>query len=106
MSKKSRPRVQRRKAERELAKLQEARAKLFELELGGAPEHPLPIVSAAVVETHAESRDCPSCGGKHEIVEHRAVTVAGARLREARLRCRQCGTHRSVWFRIQEALPN
>jgi hypothetical protein len=106
MSKKSRPRVQRRKAERELAKLREARTRLFELELGGAPEHPLPIASAAVVESHAESLRCPSCDGKHEVLEHRAVTVALARLREARLRCRQCGTQRSVWFRIQEALPN
>jgi hypothetical protein len=27
-------------------------------------------------------------------------------LREARLRCRQCGTTRSLWFRIADARPN
>jgi hypothetical protein len=106
MAKKSRPRAQRREAERAVAKLKDARQRLFELEVGGAPERPLPVVSATVVETHAESVPCPRCNGKHEVVEHVAVTVAGIRLREARLRCRQCGTSRSLWFRINDAGPN
>jgi hypothetical protein len=106
MGKKSRPRAQRRDSERALAKLRDARQRLFELELGGAAERPLPVVSAAVVETHAESVQCPRCNGKHEVVEHVAVTVAGVRLREARLRCRQCGTTRSLWFRIIDGGPN
>jgi hypothetical protein len=106
MAKKSRPRAQRREGERALAKLKDARQRLFELEVGGAPERPLPVVSATVVETHAESVPCPRCNGKHEVVEHVAVTVAGIRLREARLRCRQCGTSRSLWFRINDGGPN
>jgi hypothetical protein len=35
-----------------------------------------------------------------------AVTRFGIRLREARLRCRQCGTTRSLWFRINDVGPN
>jgi len=106
MAKKPRPRTQRREAERAVTKLQDARQRLFELEPGGTPERALPITSPAVVEIHAESIPCPRCGSKHEVVEHVAVTVAGLRLREARVRCRQCGTRRSVWFRISEVGPN
>ncbi len=79
---------------------------MFALEIGGSSERPIGIVSAAVVEAHAESVVCPRCEGKHELVEHVAVTVGGVRLREARLRCRQCGTSRSLWFRISEVRPN
>jgi transposase-like protein len=106
MAKKPRPRGQRREAERAQDKLRQARERLFALEPGGSSERPLPIVSAAVVEAHAESLPCPRCDGKHEVVEHVAVTRAGIRLREARLRCRQCGTTRSLWFRIADARPN
>jgi len=106
MAKKTRPRGQRRETERTLGKLAKARQRLFELELGGSAERPLPVVSAAVVEAHAESVPCPLCEGKHEVVEHVAVTRFGIRLREARLRCRQCGTTRSLWFRINDVGPN
>ena len=106
MAKKPRPRTQRREAERASGKLEAARDRLFQLETGGSPERPITVVSAAVVEAHAESVPCPRCDGKHEVVEHVAVTVRGVRLREARLRCRQCGTTRSSWFRINDAGPN
>ena len=106
MAKKTRPRADRRAGERALAKLRAARQRLFALEVGGAAERPVPIVSAAVVESHAESVPCPRCNGKHEVIEHVAVTVLGIRLREARLRCRQCGTSRSLWFRINDGSPN
>lgn len=106
MPKSPRRRTKRREGERNLEKLQSARERLFALEAGGSSERPLPILSAAVVEAHAESVPCPRCGGKHDVAEHVAVTVQGIRLREARLRCRQCGTSRSLWFRIQEAGPN
>jgi hypothetical protein len=79
---------------------------LFELELGGAPERPLTIPSAAVVEAHASALACPRCEGNHEVVEHLAVTLDGTRLREARVRCRQCGSARSVWFLIRDVAPN
>lgn len=106
MTKKPRPRAKRREAERASEKLMAARERLFGLELGGAPERPLPVTSPAVVESHAESVSCPRCLGKQDVLEHVAVTRAGVRLREARLRCRQCGTPRSLWFRIQDLGPN
>lgn len=106
MPKKPRPRTKLRQAVRSLSKLQDARQRLFELEPGGSSERPLIVVSAAVVETHAESVACPRCSGKHEVVEHVALTIDGTRLREARLRCRQCGTKRSLWFCISEIGPN
>jgi|SRR4051812_36466907 hypothetical protein len=106
MAKKPRPRAKRREADRAGDKLKAARERLFQLETGGAPERPLSVSSAAVVETHAESVPCPRCAGKHEVVEHVAVTVQRVRLREVRLRCRQCGTTRSLWFRISDVGPN
>ena len=106
MAKKPRPRAKRRESQRAGEKLKAARERLFQLEIGGSPERPLPVVSAAVVEAHAESVPCPRCEGKHEVVEHVAVTVSRVRLREARLRCRQCGTTRSLWFRISDVGPN
>lgn len=106
MPKSPRRRSKRREGERNLEKLQSARERLFGLEAGGAPERPLLVASAAIVETHAEGVPCPRCEGKHEVVEHLAVTVRQVRLREARLRCRQCGTNRSLWFRIQGVALN
>lgn len=106
MPKKPRARGERRAAERAASKLQSARERLFQLEMGGSAERPLLIASAAVVETHAESAPCPRCEGRQQVAEHVAVTVAGMRLREARLVCRQCGTRRSLWFRITEPGPN
>ena len=106
MAKKPRPRAKRRETERTGEKLKAARERLFQLETGGSPERPLPVVSAAVIEAHAESVPCPRCDGKHEVVEHVAVTVQRVRLRETRLRCRQCGTTRSLWFRINGVGPN
>ena len=84
----------------------EARERLFELALGGKPERPLTVASAAVVETHASSLACPRCEGKQDVVEHVAVTRGGVRLREARLRCRQCASLRSVWFLLRDVGPN
>jgi hypothetical protein len=106
MAKKPRARTVRRAAARHSAKLVDARERLFELELGGAPERPLTIPSAAVVEVHATALACPRCEGKHELVEHVAVTLGGMRLREARVRCRQCGSTRSVWFLIRDVGPS
>jgi hypothetical protein len=106
MAKKPRPRAKRREAERGLTKLQAARERLFLLEPGGSPERPLAVSSAAVIEAQAESVPCARCDGKQDVVEHVAVTVGGVRLREVRLRCRQCATSRSLWFRINDVGPN
>jgi hypothetical protein len=101
MAKKTRARTQRREAVRALSKLEAARERLFQLDTGGSPERPLEVSSAAVVEAHAESVPCPRCEGKHDVLEHVALTRDEVRLREARLRCRQCGSKRSLWFRIR-----
>jgi hypothetical protein len=99
-------RTVRREQERTRAKLQEDRERLFVLEPGGRPERPLEAHSAAVIETQATSVPCPRCGGSQEVIEHTALVHNGIRLREAKLRCRQCGTKRSLWFRIIGASLN
>lgn len=103
MAKRMRPRSERREQERARSKLQSAREQLFRLEPGGSAQKPLLVVSPAVVEAHAESVRCPRCDAKQDVLEHVAVTLAGARLREVRLRCRQCDSRRSMWFRIRPA---
>jgi hypothetical protein len=103
MAKKTRPRSERREQERASSKLQSAREQLFRLEPGGSADRPLAVVSSAVVDAHADSVPCPRCAAKQDVLEHVAVTVAGARLREVRLRCRQCASRRSMWFRIRPA---
>jgi len=90
----------RREQERALIRLQNDRERLFALEPGGNPGRPIETASAAVVDAHATSVPCPRCGGVQELVEHAASIQEGVRLREARLRCRQCGSERSLWFKI------
>ncbi len=82
------------------------RERLFSLSPGGAAARPLLIPSPSVVEGLALAERCPRCDGEHELLEHAAVTVNGVRLREARLRCRSCRSERSLFFQIEEALPN
>jgi transposase-like protein len=91
---------------RQHEKLGEQRERLFLLEPGGSAARPLEVASPSVVETQAVSVPCPRCAGPHELVEHAAVTVAGVRLREARLRCRSCGARRSLFFRLSGANVN
>ena len=104
MAKKTRARTQRREAERALSKLQAAREQLFRLDPGASPERPLDVPSPALVEAQAQSMPCPRCEGTHDVLEHLALTRGEVRLREARLRCRQCGSLRSLWFRIRPEL--
>jgi transposase-like protein len=99
-------RTVRREQARALTRLQSDRERLFALEPGGAPERPLDASSAAVIEAHATRVPCPSCGGGHEVVEHTALVQRGVRLREVKLRCRQCGSTRSLWFKIVGANLN
>lgn len=93
-------RGQRRADERAQDKVADARERLFALSAGGLPKRPIHVVSPALVESQASSLPCPRCDGAHEVVEHAAVTVDGIRLREASVRCRACGSRRSVWFRL------
>jgi hypothetical protein len=99
-------RTQRRAFERAEQSLAKDRQRLFELEVGGSAGRPIEVSSASVVETHALSVPCPLCSGPHEVVEHAAVVDQGVRLREVRLRCRQCGSRRTLFFRLVEPKPN
>ena len=96
----------RREQERASTRLQDDRERLFALEAGGRMERPIEALSAAVIETHATRVPCPRCGGAQEVDEHTALVHAGVRLRETKLRCRQCGSRRSLWFKIVGNSPN
>lgn len=73
---------------------------------GGSPEYPIEVASAAVVEIRARSIPCPQCGGQLVLEDHTAEQHEGERLRMVSGRCRQCGAPRSLWFRLNPALPN
>jgi hypothetical protein len=101
------PRTLRRASARDEQTLARDRERLFALEAGGSEARAIDVPSASVVEAHALGVRCPLCEGPHEVLEHAAVTAAsGARLREVRLRCRQCGSRRSLFFRLLESKPN
>ncbi len=93
-------RTERRERERALTRLRADRERLFSLEPGGQARTPIAASSAAVIEAHATGVPCPLCAGSQEVVEHSASVQHGVRLREVKLRCRQCGGTRSLWFKI------
>jgi hypothetical protein len=95
-----------RKQVRSAARLAADRERLFELEPGGAPGAALQVQSPSVIDVHVARVACPRCDGKLELLEQAAVTIEGARLREARLKCRGCGSERSLWFRIVSDASN
>lgn len=97
-----RDRTVRREAVRRALSLARDKERLFALEPGGAPERPIAVASAPVVDSRARTTLCPRCGGHHHLEEHAAVTIDGVRLREARLKCPTCGSRRSLWFRLPE----
>jgi hypothetical protein len=81
-------------------KLVRARVKLMDLEPGGAPERPIDVMTAALVEPKARSIPCPRCNEPFGVEAHEAHADDHGRLREVVLRCRNCGMTRSSWFRI------
>jgi hypothetical protein len=106
MSKKPRPRTERREAARANEKLARDREKLARLEAGGSPERPIALESASQVEVHARSLRCTKCDGEVRVEEHLARTIGEQRLRLLRLVCPQCGTRRDAWFRLETKLPS
>lgn len=100
MPKPKRPRTARREEARHFSKLAKDRERLFMLEPGGSAERPIEVETPSVIETRARSMPCPRCDGEHEVLEHAAVTTERGSLREARVRCRSCGSRRSIWFRL------
>lgn len=94
--KKTRPRTQRRRAERDATKLGDAREKLARLSPGGTPERAIEVSSAAIVESEAVALACARCGGETRSEEHEAIEG----LRRVRTQCKRCGARREVWLRI------
>jgi hypothetical protein len=95
-----------RKLSRSDQKIADARVKLAALQEGGAPERPIVIESASLVEVRAESLLCPRCSERLECKEHLAEEIDGVSLRVARMQCRACAAPRVVYFRIQANLLN
>lgn len=82
------------------------RERLFALDPGGAPARAIEVAAPSVIDTQVAQRTCPRCAGTLSLLEQAAVSVEGVRLREARLRCRDCASERSLWFRLANANPN
>ena len=105
--KKPSARTERRANERALASLVARREKLASLEHGGAPERPLEVMSASLVEPRALAFGCLRCDAiAGALDEHRAETIAGHALRVVVVRCRLCGMRRTLFFRVAAALDN
>jgi hypothetical protein len=99
-------RGQRRAAERAAVSLAKDRVRLAELEPGGAPERPIVVDSASVVESRARDTRCAVCEAGLELADHDVVAHAGASLRRTRLVCKECHTPRVIWFRIAPPMAN
>ena len=76
---------------------------LAALQPGGSPGRPIEVSSAAVIEPRATTIACPLCDGYYRVLEH-TRPVPG--LRHLEVKCRHCGTQRSLWFRIVPDEPN
>ncbi len=105
-ARKATSRSERRAGERAARKDLRDRARLAELEPGGAPQRPLAVSTASLVEPTARGLRCPLCEGALQLEEHAAETVGGVSLRVARTRCVRCGAPRAIWFRIAPPLAN
>lgn len=103
---KKRARVERRRRERELDKLGDAREKLARLTEGGAPERPIEVPSASVIEGHALGLGCARCEGELRVVDHDAVRTETGVLRRVRAQCKRCRAVREVWLRVVVHLPS
>lgn len=89
--------LQQRRKEREAAALGAA---------GGSPNNPIVILSPAVVEPRAESMRCTQCSGPCRLEQHTVEMHDAVSLRVAHLVCQRCAAERTVYFRLQQALPN
>jgi hypothetical protein len=101
-----RPRTERRERERELRKNVREVERLLAAAPGGAPDRPIVVTSASVVEPRARATPCGQCGGELELRDHAAELHEGRPLRLVRLICRLCHAPRALWFRIEAALPS
>jgi hypothetical protein len=73
---------------------------------GGAPERPIVVESAAVIEGRARDSRCAVCEAELDLEEHEVATHAGQSLRRVKLTCRECHTPRVIWFKLAPRLPS
>jgi len=95
-----------RAADRAQEKLSRDLEKLALLAPGGAPERAIVITSPSEVEVQARATPCPICRGEQRVEEHTAETLAGARVRVARVVCLVCRRKRAIYFRLAGAMVN
>ena len=103
MGKRRPERTARRVADRDARRLVRTREKLAHLVAGGSEDHPITVSTAAVIEGRARAMPCPQCEGELEVKDHRS---SGDGMRPVDVKCRQCGTPRTLWFRIVSDEPN
>lgn len=87
-------------------KLAKNKERLALLEPGGAPERPIEVVSASLVEVHAKSIACLACGSESRIESHEAKAFGGGLLRVVAMKCPFCGRGRTLYFRIMPTFAN
>ena len=102
----SRKRTQTRAVARQAGKDVRDRVRLAEIERGGAPRHPIIVISASLVEPVASSLACAVCGAATRVVDHTAKTIDLAPLRLAHVVCARCGFERTVYFSIAPPLAH
>ena len=100
MSKKGRPRTERRVRERAARQLVRDRQNLAALERGGAPERPLDVPSTSVIAGRVRSTPCPLCAGTLRIDEESAESRDGKLLHAAHVSCISCAVARILWFTV------
>jgi predicted RNA-binding Zn-ribbon protein involved in translation (DUF1610 family) len=99
-SRKPRPRTVQRQLERERRKLTESQLKLAAVSDGGAMTRPIAVESSSVIESRAASFPCLGCGRGTRVLAHEAAEADGHRARVVKVGCPQCGTERTLYFRI------
>ena len=106
MSKKSRPRTERRVRERAARQLARDRQRLASLLPGGSPEQPIAVVSTSVIAVRARATPCPLCEGALRLDEETAGSRGGRLLHAAHLTCAGCGVARVLWFHVSPPRPS
>jgi len=102
----TRKRTLRRTDDRATEKLARDLEKLALLAPGGAADRAILVTSPSEVEVQARSMPCPVCGGEQRVEDHLAETVAGLRVRVAKVACALCGRRRAIYFRLRGAAVN
>jgi hypothetical protein len=97
----ARSRKERREVQREAVKDARRRLSVAARARGGAPDLPVVVESASVIEPIASSTPCVACGEHVRVIDHEAKTIAGNAVREVTVKCVMCGVARKVYFAIQ-----